>query len=202
MTHEQLQDAHITALRELVEQRAEIEQARRTGNNWKLEHIEANKAIERLQEKVNELEADRVIKNNGLRLMARYVVHNLQNPQDHTEEEILGEAREALKRDLPSTTAWLMCMMEVSRRDKNELPQQLFQAHEQIERLTDSVRETERLYKEACKERAEQAQEIARLKAELATASASSSYTSGHSAETAHQRCNVDGIQEGNHRES
>ena len=49
MTHEQLQDAHIAALREIVELRAEVDQARRTSSHWKVEHLEANKEIERLQ---------------------------------------------------------------------------------------------------------------------------------------------------------
>lgn len=49
MTHEQLQDAHIAALREIVELRAEVGQARATASYWKAEHLEANKEIARLQ---------------------------------------------------------------------------------------------------------------------------------------------------------
>ena len=49
MTHEQLQDAHIAALREIVELRAEVGRARGTASYWKAEHLEANKEIERLK---------------------------------------------------------------------------------------------------------------------------------------------------------
>lgn len=91
--------------------------------------------IASLRERINELEADRSIQYNGARMMASYVIRHLKNPTHHNDGELLTLAQGTLKKTYPSTTPWLIQMMEVARRDINELPQQVFRLKEEVERL-------------------------------------------------------------------
>jgi hypothetical protein len=97
-------------------------------------------ANENLQQRLAQVEqekeallADRSIKSNGARMLARFVLSRL--PKKHTthnDGELFNVATGLLGSDVPHTTPWLIQMMEVARRDKDELPQLLFRANEQL----------------------------------------------------------------------
>lgn len=99
--------------------------------------------ITSLRERINELEADRSIQYNGARMMASYVIRHLKNPTHHNDGELLNVAQGTLKKTYPSTTPWLIQMMEVARKDINGLPQQVFQLKEEVDRLKRDIVELE-----------------------------------------------------------